>query len=174
MLMDAWIALQCGELYDKDGAWAASGQIIPALLQKLLDEPFLHAVPPKSSGRDLFNLAWLNSKLRGDEAPVDVQATLLAFSSRVISDAIHRFCDGAQEIYLCGGGAHNQALVRNMRISLPDCLIQATDTLGMGVDWLEAIAFAWLAQQRLQGDAINLTAVTGARHPCILGAIYSA
>jgi anhydro-N-acetylmuramic acid kinase len=174
MLMDAWIALQCGELYDKDGAWAASGQIIPALLQKLLDEPFLHAVPPKSSGRDLFNLAWLNSKLCGDEAPVDVQATLLAFSSRVISDAIHCFCEGAQEIYLCGGGAHNQALVQSMRISLPDCRIQETDTLGLEVDWLEAIAFAWLAQKRLHSDAVNLTAVTGARHPCILGAIYSA
>ncbi|CAG9934075.1 Anhydro-N-acetylmuramic acid kinase [Candidatus Nitrotoga arctica] len=174
LLMDAWVALQCGELYDRNGAWAASGQVIPALLQKLLDEPFLHAIPPKSSGRDLFNLAWLKSKLSGDEAPVNVQATLLAFSSRVISDAIHCFCDGAQEIYLCGGGAHNQTLVQNLRISLPDCRIQATDTLGMGVDWLEAIAFAWLAQQRLYGDTVNLTAVTGARHPCILGAIYSA
>lgn len=174
MLMDAWITLQCGEYYDRDGAWAASGQIIPALLQKLLDEPFLHAVPPKSSGRDLFNLAWLNSKLRGDEAPVNVQATLLAFSSRVISDAIHCFCDGAQEVYLCGGGAHNQALVQNLGISLPNCRIQATDLLGLGVDWLEAIAFAWLAQQRLNGYSVNLTAVTGARHPCILGAHYSA
>ncbi|WP_173055926.1 anhydro-N-acetylmuramic acid kinase [Candidatus Nitrotoga sp. AM1P] len=174
LLMDAWVVLHCGELYDRNGAWADSGQIIPALLQKLLDEPFLHAVPPKSSGRDLFSLAWLKSKLRGDEASVDVQATLLAFSSRVISDAIHCFCDGAQEIYLCGGGAHNQALVQNLRISLPECRIQATDTLGMGVDWLEAIAFAWLAQQCLYGDPVNLTAVTGARHPCILGAIYSA
>lgn len=174
MLMDAWIALQRGEPYDRDGTWAASGQIIPALLHTLLDEPFLHAVPPKSSGRDLFNLAWLNSKLRGDELPADVQATLLAFSSRVISDAIHRFCDGAQEIYLCGGGARNQALVRSLGISLPDCRIQTTDTLGMGADWLEAIAFAWLAQQRLYGYNVNLVTVTGARHPCILGAIYSA
>jgi len=174
MLMDAWIALQCGELYDRDGEWAASGQIIPALLQKLRDEPYLHAVPPKSSGRDLFNLAWLNSKLCGDEAPVDVQATLLAFSSRVISDSIHCFCGGAQEVYLCGGGAHNQALVKYLGISLPNCRIQATDTLGMAVDWLEAIAFAWLAQQRLYGYSVNLVAVTGARHPCTLGAIYSA
>ncbi|MDO9101876.1 MAG: anhydro-N-acetylmuramic acid kinase [Candidatus Nitrotoga sp.] len=173
ILMDAWIALKCGESYDRDGAWAASGQIIPALLHKLLDESFLHAVPPKSSGRDLFNLAWLNSKLRGDELPVDVQATLLAFSNRVISDAIHRFCDGAQEIYLCGGGARNKALVQSLGISLPDCRIQTTDTLGMGADWLEAIAFAWLAQQRLYGYSVNLVTVTGARHPCILGAIYS-
>jgi len=86
LLMDAWIALHCGEPYDQNGAWAASGQIIPALLQKFLDEPFLHALPPKSSGRDLFNLAWLNSKLCGDEAPVNVQATLLEFSNRVISE----------------------------------------------------------------------------------------
>lgn len=174
MLMDAWISLQCGELYDRDGAWGASGQVIPALLQKLQDEAFLYAVPPKSSGRDLFNLAWLNSKLHGDETPVNVQATLLEFSSRVISDAILCFCDGAQEIYLCGGGAHNQALVQNLGKSLPNCRIHTTDTLGMGADWLEAIAFAWLAQQRLYGYSVNLATVTGARHPCILGAIHSA
>ncbi|WP_256448759.1 anhydro-N-acetylmuramic acid kinase [Candidatus Nitrotoga sp. M5] len=173
MLMDAWISLQRGELYDQDGAWAASGQVIPALLQQLLDEPFLNAVPPKSSGRDLFNLAWLNSKLRGDEVPVNVQATLLAFSSRVISDAIHCFCDGAQEVYLCGGGAHNQALVQYLGLSLPNCRIQTTDPLGLEVDWLEAIAFAWFARQRLYGYSVNLTTVTGARHPCVLGAIYS-
>lgn len=172
MLMDAWISLQCGERYDRDGAWAASGQVIPALLQKFLAEPFLHVVPPKSSGRDLFNLAWLKSKLCGDESPVDVQATLLAFSSRVISDAIRAYCHGAQEIYLCGGGAHNQVLVQSLRISLPDCHIQTTDILGVEVDWLEAIAFAWLAQQCLHGHALDLTAVTGARHSCILGAIY--
>ena len=174
MLMDAWMALQCGEPYDRDGAWAAGGQVIPALLESFLDEPFLHAIPPKSSGRDLFNLSWLNNRLIGNEAPVDVQATLLELSSRVISDAIQGFCEGAQEIYLCGGGAHNQALVRKLGTSLPACSIQTTDSLGMGADWLEAIAFAWLAQQRVCGQSLNLTTVTGSSHPCILGAIYPA
>ena len=166
--------LQRGEAYDRDGAWAASGQVIPALLQALLDEPFLHASPPKSSGRDLFNLAWLNSKLHGDEAPADVQATLLALTGRAITGAIDLFCIGAQEIYLCGGGARNQALVQNLRASLPECLIQSTDILGMDADYLEASAFAWLAQQAICGHSANLPTVTGARHPCILGAIYPA
>lgn len=174
LLMDAWVAQHHGEAYDKDGTWAASGQIIPALLQALLSEPFLHALPPKSSGRDLFNMAWLNSKLRGDEAPADVQATLLALTSDSIADAIRGFCAGVQEVYLCGGGAHNRALVQRLSASLPDCRIEATDTLGMNADWVEAIAFAWLAQQAMHGHCANLPAVTGARHPCILGAIYQA
>ncbi len=172
LLMDAWIAQQRGEAYDRDGAWAASGHVISALLQALLDEPFLHASPPKSSGRDLFNLAWLNSKLHGNEVPADVQATLLALTSRAIADAIDLFCIGAQEIYLCGGGARNQALVQSLRASLPKCLIQNTDALGMDADYLEASAFAWLAQQAICGHSANLPAVTGAHHPCILGAIY--
>lgn len=172
LLMDAWVAQHQGEAYDKDGAWAASGKIIPALLQALLNEPFLHALPPKSSGRDLFNLSWLNSKLHGDEAPADVQATLLALTGHAIADAIRGFCAGAQEVYLCGGGAHNHALVQYLVASLPDYRIQATDTLGMDADWVEAIAFAWLAQQAMHGHCANLPAVTGARHPCILGAIY--
>jgi anhydro-N-acetylmuramic acid kinase len=139
-----------------------------------LDEPFLHAVPPKSSGRDLFNMDWLQSKLQGDEAPVDVQATLLQLSSRAISDAVNTFCGDVKEIYLCGGGAHNEALVQSLRTALPKCVVQNTDVLGMGVDWMEAAAFAWLAQQRVHGINIDLTTVTGARHPCALGAIYYA
>ena len=174
LLMDAWIARHQGESHDKDGAWAASGKVIPALLQSLLGEPFLHSAPPKSCGRDLFNLAWLNNKLRGGEAPADVQATLLELTVHAIADSIRRCCAGAQEIYLCGGGAHNHALVQRLHASLPDCRIQATDALGLSADWLEAIAFAWLAQQAMQGHCANLPAVTGARHPCILGAIYQA
>ena len=174
LLMDAWITQHRGEPYDKNGAWAASGKIIPALLQTLLTEPFLHATPPKSSGRDLFHMTWLSSKLRGDEVPADVQATLLALTSHAIADAIHDFCTGAQEIYLCGGGAHNEALVQHLSASLPDCRIQDTDALGMSADWLEAMAFAWLAQQTMCAQSANLPAVTGAAHPCILGAIYQA
>lgn len=174
LLMDAWVARHRGEPYDKDGSWATSGKVVPALLQALLDEPFLSALPPKSCGRDLFNLAWLEGKLRGDESPADVQATLLELTVRAISDSIRGCCIGAQEIYLCGGGAHNRALVRRLQTSLPECRIQPTDALGLSADWLEAIAFAWLAQQTLHGQCANLPAVTGARHPCILGAIHQA
>ena len=174
LLMDAWIAQQRGESYDREGSWAASGKIIPALLSSMLNEPYLRMTPPKSSGRDLFNMDWLNSKLLGGETPSDVQATLLALTHQTIVDAIQRYCAGAQEIYLCGGGAHNKTLVQRLSTSLTACRVLTTDTLGMGVDWLEAIAFAWLAKQTLCGHSANLPAVTGAHHPCVLGAIYPA
>ncbi len=172
MLMDAWIAQHRGEAYDRNGAWAASGQVIPALLQAMINEAFFSAAPPKSSGRDLFNMAWLKQRLTGSEAPADVQATLLALTANSIADAIKRFCAGAEEIYLCGGGAHNGALVQLLRQLLPECGTQLTDALGVGADWMEAIAFAWLARQAMHGKPANLPVVTGAKHPCILGAIY--
>lgn len=174
LLMDAWIHEHQGIAYDKDGFWAASGKIIPALLHRLLSEPFFNALPPKSSGRDLFNLHWLKARLSGNEAPEDVQATLLALTTHSIVDSIQHHCQGAQEIYVCGGGAHNQALLHNLKSALPHCRIQLTDDLGINADWLEAIAFAWLAQQALQGKCANLPEATGASHPCILGAIYQA
>jgi anhydro-N-acetylmuramic acid kinase len=175
MLLDAWIARHRDAAYDHDGAWAAGGSVIPGLLERLLDEPFFAAEPPKSSGRDLFNMKWLENRLRGDEAPADVQATLLALTCRGIADAIRRHCrGGAQEVYLCGGGAHNSALRAALKQLLPECRLEATDALGVGADWVEAIAFAWLARQTLHGIPASLPAVTGARHPCVLGAIYRA
>jgi anhydro-N-acetylmuramic acid kinase len=174
LLMDAWIMRHLNQPYDKDGSWAASGAVLPGLLRALLDEPYLHTPPPKSCGRDLFNMNWLEQQLQGNEAPADVQATLLAFTVHAISAAILRYCPGAEEVYLCGGGAHNLSLLTNLKTALPDCRIQLTDHLGIEADWLEAIAFAWLAQQTLQGHCANLPEATGARHPCILGAIYQA
>jgi anhydro-N-acetylmuramic acid kinase len=174
LLLDAWIARHQGKPYDKDGAWAASGKIIPALLQKLLSESFFAAIPPKSTGRDLFNLAWLDIHLSSNEAPEDVQATLLALTGNSIAEAVQRFCAGGQEIYVCGGGAHNKALVSHLQCALPQCRIQETEILGIAADWMEAIAFAWLAQQTIHLRPANLPAVTGAKHPCVLGAIYPA
>jgi anhydro-N-acetylmuramic acid kinase len=174
LLLDAWIARHQGKPYDTDGAWAASGKIMPALLQRLLAESFFAATPPKSTGRDLFNLAWLERHLTGNEAPADVQATLLALTGDSIAAAVQRFCAGVEEVYLCGGGAHNAALVSHLQRALPQCRIEKTETLGIAADWMEAIAFAWLAQQTLQLRPANLPAVTGARHACVLGAIYPA
>jgi anhydro-N-acetylmuramic acid kinase len=174
MLMDAWVAAHRSEPYDHDGAWAASGRVIPALLEAMLAEPYFAAAPPKSCGRDLFNWEWLRRHLPGDEAPVDVQATLLALTATSIAGAITRFCPGAEEIYLCGGGAHNAALRGKLGEALPGCRIALTDALGVDADWMEAIAFAWLARQALHGEPANLPRVTGARHPCILGAIHPA
>lgn len=174
LLLDAWIARHLGKPYDKDGAWAASGRISPALLQRLLAEPYFAAAPPKSTGRDLFNLAWLDRHLDGEEAPADVQATLLALTGDSIAAAVQRFCPDTEEIYLCGGGAHNEALAAHLQRALPQCRIRKTEALGIAADWMEAIAFAWLAQQALHLRPGNLPAVTGAKHPCVLGAIYPA
>jgi anhydro-N-acetylmuramic acid kinase len=174
LLLDAWIARHQGKPYDKDGAWAAGGKVIPALLQRLLAEPFFAAAPPKSTGRDLFNLTWLERYLTGNEALEDVQATLLALSGDSIAIAVQRFCAGAEELYLCGGGAHNAALVSHLQRALPQCRIQKSEVLGIAADWMEAIAFAWLAQQTLNLRPGNLPAVTGAKHACVLGAIYPA
>ena len=174
LLLDTWIARHLGKPYDTGGAWAASGKVIPDLLQRLLAEPYFAARPPKSTGRDLFNLDWLDRHLHGGEAPEDVQATLLALTSSSIAAAVQRFCAGTQEIYLCGGGAHNEALVSSLQQALPRCRIQKTEVLGIAADWMEAIAFAWLARQTLRLRPGNLPAVTGARHPCVLGAIYPA
>jgi anhydro-N-acetylmuramic acid kinase len=172
LLLDAWIKQYQGVGYDKDGAWAAGGKVLPALLACLLAEPFFAAPPPKSTGRDLFNLDWLSGQLAGNESPQDVQATLLALTATSVAEAILKYCSGAAEVYICGGGAHNGTLMQALKTALPACQIQLTDVLGIEADWMEAIAFAWLAQQTTQLKSANLPVVTGAKHPCILGAIY--
>jgi anhydro-N-acetylmuramic acid kinase len=174
LLMDAWCLRHTGKAYDENGTWAASGKILPELLEQMLAEPFFALEPPKSSGRDLFNMDWLQERLKGTEATQDVQATLLELTCQSIAQAVLKHCGRAQEIYLCGGGAHNQALRNRLAALLPGCTIGTTDDLGVSGDYLEALAFAWLAQQALHGKPGNLPAVTGARHSCVLGAIYPA
>lgn len=174
LLMDGWILRHRGLAYDAGGAWAASGQPIPELLQILLAHPFFSLPPPKSTGRDSFHLPWLESQLLPGQAPADVQATLLELSARGIADCILTHCAGASEIYLCGGGAHNEQLVARLRSLLAGRRIAATDTLGIAADWVEAAAFAWLAQRARAGQPANLPLVTGARGARILGAIYPA
>jgi anhydro-N-acetylmuramic acid kinase len=174
LLMDSWISKHQGQPYDKKGKWAASGKAIPDLLQRMLAEPYFAGSPPKSTGRDLFNLAWLENQLNGTESPADVQATLLALTCETIAGAVRSFCAGTEEIYLCGGGAHNTALASRLQQLLPRCRIQKSDTLGIPADWMEAIAFAWLASQTMNLRPGNLPAATGASHPCVLGAIYPA
>ncbi len=172
LLMDAWCMQHQGKPYDSNGAWAATGKVLPTLLEQMLAEPYFAMPPPKSSGRDLFNTAWLESKLQGNEKAADVQVTLLELTCRSIALAIQKHCLGAEEIYLCGGGSHNQTLRHRLSALLPGCSIQTTAILGIDGDYMEAIAFAWLAQQALHGKPANLPQVTGAKHPCILGAVY--
>lgn len=174
LLMDAWCQRHTGKSYDRNGNWARSGKVIQSLLQKLLAHPFYMQPPPKSTGRDMFNLSWLEQYLRPEFPPQDVQATLTELSAHCIANAVARYCSGAQEIYLCGGGAHNHRLTQRLQALLPGLLIAQTDALGIPADWVEAVAFAWLAKQTLEGKPGNLPEVTGASGLRILGAIYPA
>jgi len=172
LLMDAWIERHQERRYDEGGHWASQGKVLPDLLQHLLANPFFAADPPKSCGRDEFNSVWLEARLAGSERPEDVQATLLELTAVSVSAAIGRWCGSPQEVFVCGGGAHNQALMARLQQHLPDCRVASTDFLGQPADWVEAVAFAWLAWRTLNGETGNLAEVTGARGPRILGAIY--
>jgi anhydro-N-acetylmuramic acid kinase len=173
MLLDAWIKRHKNLDYDANGAWANSGQVIPPLLAAMLAEPYFALAPPKSTGRDLFNDSWLAAKLAtGDYLAQDVARTLVALTAHSIVDALQRNCGQVDSVYLCGGGAHNLLLKNSMQALLTGIHVETTDSLGIGVDWVEAIAFAWLAKQCLDKKTANLPAVTGASGPRILGAIY--
>lgn len=173
MLMDAWAERHLGKAYDESGNWAASGQVIDNLLHAWLAHPFFEQAPPKSTGRDVFNLAWLEQQLQPDYLAVDVQRTLLELSAQTIAMAVRQHCGAVDEIYLCGGGAHNHLLVGRLQQLLLPVKIAASDVLGINVNWVEAAAFAWLAKQALQQIPANLPAVTGAKGARILGAIYA-
>ncbi len=173
MLMDAWSEKIKGQAYDENGDWAASGKVIPSLLQDLLSEPFFTLAPPKSTGRDLFSLSWLMEHINADDSPADIQRTLLELTAQSIADAIQQHCPDAEELYLCGGGTYNLALIARLRDLLQPVKIALSDALGISVNSVEGAAFAWLARQCLQHKPGNLPAVTGAKGPRILGAIYA-
>ncbi len=172
MLIDHWIKQHLNEDYDADGQWCKSGSLISELLEAMLQDPYFELAPPKSTGRDLFNHAWLAQFLNPKYAPADVARTLLELSAVTIANAIKRDCPNTHEVFVCGGGAHNQFLMHRLS-ALCGLPMQITDALGVGVDWVEAVAFAWLAQRCIDGLTSNLPAVTGANGPRILGAIYS-
>lgn len=174
LLMDGWAQRHIACAYDKDGAWAAKGKILGDLLNALLEHPFFRIAPPKSTGRDDFHMPWLDHHVLPQYAPVDVQATLLELTAVTISHALAKYCDGATEVYLCGGGAYNSALVRRLQQLLHPRKLALTDVLGIPANLVEAAAFAWLASQTVQHLPGNLPAVTGAAGRRILGAIYPA
>jgi anhydro-N-acetylmuramic acid kinase len=174
-LMDAWCLRHLGEAFDRDGAFAASGQVDEALLSQLLSDPYFALPPPKSTGREHFHLAWLDAQLcKFSLAPADIQATLLELTVRSVTDAIERQAGDVEDVLICGGGVHNNALVQRLRELLQPRGLSSTAAHGVDPDYLEATAFAWLARQRLLGLPGNLPAVTGARGSRVLGAIYSA
>ena len=172
ILMDAWCQRHLAKNFDKDGEWAASGHVISDLLARLLNDPFFTCLPPKSTGRELFNLEWAERHLRGNEKAEDVQATLLQLTVAAIAQSLRAHCSAVSEMYVCGGGAHNGLLMSRLAESLPGKKVALTDQLGIAADWVEAFAFAWLGQQALARKPGNLPAVTGAMGERILGAIY--
>ncbi len=172
-LLDLWHARHRQGAYDAAGAWAATGRVDAALLARLLDEPYFTAAPPKSTGRDLFNAHWLDARLIGGTvAPRDVQATLVTLTARTLADAIRRHAPGATEVLVCGGGAYNGTLLAALAVELAPRAATTTAAFGVAVEHVESLAFAWLARATLAGESGNLPAVTGARGPRVLGAIY--
>ncbi len=174
-LLDAWCLRQRGEPFDRDGLFAASGHINLALLDSMLADDYFALPPPKSTGREHFHLDWLASHaLLAGMDPADVQATLLELTARSAAAAIAQHAPTAEEVLTCGGGVHNGALMRRLSELLAPRTVGSTARYGIDPDFLEATAFAWLARQRVFGLPGNLPAVTGARGPRVLGAIYSA
>ena len=174
VLLDGWATRNLGTPYDKDGAWAASGTTDPALLARLLEEPFLTLPPPKSTGRELFRMEWLEDRLQGPSDAADVQSTLADFTAAAITGAIDRFCGKVDEVYLAGGGARNPEIVKRVTSLAKGRPVAPTDALGVPTGHVEAMAFAWLAMKCVRREPIDLTAITGARAPRVLGAIYPA
>lgn len=174
-LLDTWIEANLQRRFDHRGQWAASGQPIPSLLDALLTEPYFALPPPKSTGRDLFNLQWLAAHLPAghSHSPVDIQATLLALTAESCARAIraHRL----EAVYICGGGAENHHLIEAIRQRVqPQTRVETTDALGIAPQAVEASGFAWLAHQRVHNIPIALPSITGALHSSILGAWHAA
>jgi anhydro-N-acetylmuramic acid kinase len=177
VLMDGWIARHQGKQYDADGAWAATGKPDPALLAAMLGEPYFALAAPKSTGRDLFHLAWLDAMLAGCAAlpAADVQASLMQLTAVSIARAIESEARQVDAVYVCGGGAYNSALMRALQAALGgNTEVQSTAVLGVAPNRVEALAFAWLAYRFNQRKPGNLPAVTGAKGARILGALYPA
>jgi anhydro-N-acetylmuramic acid kinase len=176
VLLDAWVQRQRGEDFDRYGAWAASGTADRALLQQLLADDYFSLRGPRSTGRERFNLDWLLAQLQTlpAVAEADVQATLLELTAQSITAALQDSLPNAEELLVCGGGAHNRRLMQRLGELLPGCTVASTDSRGLPADWIEAMAFAWLAHCCLEGIPANCPDVTGASGRRILGAIYQA
>lgn len=171
-LMDAWCQYHTGRPYDEDGHWAAEGKIDPDLLTDMLGDGYFAQSAPKSTGKEKFNLAWIQTHVarHRDISPADVQRTLLEVTVRSVVQELEK--TGGSTIYVCGGGARNPVLMNAITQACGDRRVASTQVLGLDPQWVEATAFAWLASQTLAGKPGNLPKVTGARGKRILGAIY--
>jgi anhydro-N-acetylmuramic acid kinase len=173
-LMDFWCATHTGQPFDRNGGWAATGQVNASLLAALLTEPFLHGAPPKSTGRDLFNPAWLAQHVqnRADLSAMDVQATLTEYTALACASDVNRYASDATSLIVCGGGALNGHLMARLALHLPQLQVLSSETRGLPPLQVEAAAFAWLAFKTMRRETSSLPSVTGARGARVLGAIY--
>jgi anhydro-N-acetylmuramic acid kinase len=174
-LLDFWSGQNLGKSFDNGGEWARSGKVINNLLNQMLtSEPYFVLIAPKSTGTEYFNPNWLAPFLRDDYAAEDVQATLVELTAITLDEAIRGLPAMPANCYVCGGGAHNRYLLERIALTLPECGVQTTAALGLDPDYAEAIAFAWLARERINLRGGNIPAVTRARRKTILGGVYMA
>jgi anhydro-N-acetylmuramic acid kinase len=171
-LMDLWCAQHTGAAFDDGGKWAAGGRVLPHLLARMQEDPYFSLAPPKSTGRDLFNDAWVSARIKAGDEAQSVQATLLELTARSICDSIGRHLPGTQRVIACGGGTKNLTLMTRLRELLDPMPLESSDRHGVDPQLVEAVAFAWLARQSVRGLPGNLPAVTGALGPRVLGAVY--
>jgi anhydro-N-acetylmuramic acid kinase len=174
ILLDHWVRQKLKQDYDTDGAWAATGNVNQSMLKSMLAEPYFKLLPPKSTGRDLFNETWLKQHTPLACRPQDIARTLVELTTISIHQAITQHYAEVNEVYLCGGGAHNKLLLDCLKQQLGSIILSTTDQLGVDADWVEATAFAWLAKQTIQKTPSNLPSATGADGLRILGAIHYA
>lgn len=175
VLLDEWIQQHLQQRFDSNGDWAAQGKLNQTLLNLLLAEDFFQRTHPKSTGREMFNLSWLRDhleKIEGFISPVDVQRTLVELTAKSIADSIQQLSADQKEIFICGGGAFNQLLIQRLQSLLSPHPVSSTAALDINPRWIEAMAFAWLAYQRMHNKTGNICTVTGAKSTSVLGAIY--
>lgn len=176
VLMDSWIGAKQDLPFDKDGEWARSGTVNEDLLARLLEEPYLQRPSPKSTGRELFNAAWLGERLSDFDtlADVDVQATLLEFTARSVADSVDWQSEQIVALYACGGGAKNLYLMERLQQLIAPVPVASSAEAELDPQWVESMTFAWFARNAWYGDPVDTRSVTGAQQICIHGAIYEA
>ncbi len=172
-LMDAWMRANTDELYDDCGRLADSGNVVKPLLESFLADPYFALSAPKSTGFEYFNIDWLNRFPVADAPLADVQSTLCELTAVSIANAVRSAAPDTSEVFVCGGGVHNDSLMRRLARNLPETEVQSTSVLGLDPGWVEACAFAWLARATQNGEPGNVPSVTGAKEPVTLGEIHS-
>jgi len=173
-LMDSWIEKNKNHSYDTDGLWAASGQVIHSLLDQLMSDVFFQRPSPKSIGKEYFSLPWLAHFLHDGMLAQDIQATLLQLTALTIAAEIRRLAIEPKQVLICGGGAHNQQLIKVLANELHDLPLQSTSALGISADYLEAMMIAWLAEKTMNDIPLDMSTITGAKRKAVLGVIYPA